>query len=128
MPSFFFCKFQLITDLILILNSYTSWNRSFISLKMWAGFSLFNSVLFLLKFIFFFQQKSIDPLTLKRHISFQNKNNRKAKHRFAPAPLIFKLQQEVWKLNDICVSCSYPKSIMEAKFWVRCFFSIGIFK
>ena len=128
MSSFFFCKFQLITDLILILNYYTSWNRSFISLKMWVGFSLFHSALFLLKFIYFFQQKSIDPLTLKRHISFQNKNNRKAKPLFAPAPLIFKLQQEVWKLNDICVSWSNPKSIMKAKFWIHYFFSIGIFK
>ena len=81
-----------------------------------------------IKVYIFFQQKSIDALTLKRHISFQNKNNRKAKHRFTPAPLIFKLQQEVWKLNDICVSCSYPKSIMEAKLWVRCIFSIGICK
>ena len=34
-------------------------------------------------------------LTLKRHYSFQNQNNRKATHRFAPARLIFKLQQEV---------------------------------
>ena len=46
---------------------------------------------FFFKVYIFFQQKSIDPLTLKRHISFQNKNNRKAKPCFAPAPLIFKL-------------------------------------
>ena len=36
----------------------------------------------------------MDSLTLKRHHSFQNKNNRKATHIFAPRPLIFKLQQE----------------------------------
>ena len=37
----------------------------------------------------------MDSLNLKRHNSFQNKNNRKALHNFAPRPLIFKLQQEV---------------------------------
>ena len=37
----------------------------------------------------------MDSLTLKRHNSFQNQNNRKATHSFAPRPLIFKLQQEV---------------------------------
>ena len=41
---------------------------------------------------------------LKRHNSFQNKNHRKATHSFAPSSLIFKLQQEVLKFNDICVS------------------------
>ena len=46
----------------------------------------------------------MDSLTLKRHNSHQNKNNRKAAHSFAPTPLIFKLQQEVLKFNDICVS------------------------
>ena len=37
----------------------------------------------------------MDSLTLKCHNSFQNKNNRKATHSFAPRPLIFMLQQEV---------------------------------
>ena len=41
---------------------------------------------------------------LKSHDSFQNKNNRKAIHSFAPRPQNFKLQQEVLKLSDICVS------------------------
>ena len=36
-------------------------------------------------------------LILKRHNSFQNQNNRKATHSFAPTRLIFKLQQEVLK-------------------------------
>ena len=35
--------------------------------------------------------------------------NRKATHNFPPRPLIFKLQQEVLKVNDIIVSCSSPK-------------------
>ena len=50
----------------------------------------------------------IDSLTLKRHNSFQNENNGKATHSFAPRPLIFKLQQ-VLKFNDVCVSWSSPK-------------------
>ena len=46
----------------------------------------------------------------KRHNSFQNENNRKATHNFAPGPLIFKLQREVLKINNICVSWSSPKT------------------
>ena len=38
-------------------------------------------------------------LTLKRHNSIQNQNNRKATYSFATRPLIFKLQQEVRKLD-----------------------------
>ena len=43
----------------------------------------------------------MDSLTLKRRNSFQNKNKRKAPNKFALKPLIFKLQQEVLKFNDI---------------------------
>ena len=43
----------------------------------------------------------MDSLTLKR---------------FAPRPLIFKLQQEVLKFNDICVSWSSPKTDLETNF------------
>ena len=48
----------------------------------------------------------MDPLTLKRYNSFQNENNKKATHIFVPRPLIFNLQQEVLKFNDIFVSWS----------------------
>ena len=37
----------------------------------------------------------MDSLTLKRHDSFKNKNNRKATYSFGPRPLIFKLKEEV---------------------------------
>ena len=37
----------------------------------------------------------MDSLALKGHSSFENKNNRKAIHSFAPRPLILKLQQKV---------------------------------
>ena len=57
----------------------------------------------------------MDSLTLK-HNYFQNENNRKATHSFAPRPLIFKLQQEVLKFNDICVSWSSQKSDLETNF------------
>ena len=40
---------------------------------------------------------------LKKVNSFENSNNRKVTHCFAPRPLIFKLQQ-VLKLNYICMS------------------------
>ena len=58
----------------------------------------------------------MDSLTLKRHNSFQNENNRKLTHSFASRPLIFKLQQEVLKFNDICVSWSSPKTDLETNF------------
>ena len=37
----------------------------------------------------------MDWLTLKHHNYFQNENNGKSTHTFAPRPLIFKLEQEV---------------------------------
>ena len=52
----------------------------------------------------------MDSLTSKGHNSFQNQNNRKATDSFASKPLIFKLQLEVLKLNDICMSWSSPKT------------------
>ena len=50
---------------------------------------------------------------IKVYISFQNKNSRKTTRIFAPRPLIFKLDQEVWKFNDICVSWSSPKTDLQ---------------
>ena len=113
--SCFFRELQLITILILIDNAYASWSTRFISLKLCVGFSFFDSVSFLLYFIFFFNN-SIDSLNLKSHNSLQNKNNKKATQSFAPRLLIFKLQQEDWKFNDICVSWSSPNLT-----WRRCF-------
>ena len=55
-------------------------------------------------------------LTLKRHNSFQNENNRKATHSFAPRSMIFKLQQEVLKFNNTCVSLSSPKTDLVTNF------------
>ena len=59
--------------------------------KTMYRFFHFDSVSFLLRFIFSFN-KIHGLLDLKRHNSFQNQNNRKATHRFAPRLLIFKLQ------------------------------------
>ena len=82
MFSFVFHKLQLIADLLLI--------GEFASLKLFVGFSIFDSDSFDLKFKWFFSTKSIDSLTLKRHNSFQNLNNKKATHSFDPRTLIFK--------------------------------------
>ena len=41
----------------------------------------------------------MDSLTLKGHNFFQNQNNSEATHGFASRPVIFMLQQEVWKFN-----------------------------
>ena len=47
----------------------------------------------------------MNTLTLYRHNSFQN--NRKATYSFAPRRLVFKLQQEGLKFNNIFVSWSF---------------------
>ena len=47
---------------------------------------------------------------------FKNKNNPKATHNFVPRPLIFMFQHDVLKLNDICVSWSFPKTDLETNF------------
>ena len=58
MPFFFFRELQLITGLPLIWDFYISWGTVFVSLRVCVGFSIFDSVPFLLKFIFFFQQNA----------------------------------------------------------------------
>ena len=55
-PSFLFRELRLITVLLLICDFYTNQNARFISLKPYVRFSIFNSVPFLLKFIFLFNK------------------------------------------------------------------------
>ena len=69
MPSFFFRELQLVTVLLLICDSYMGRSKSFVSLKLCVRFSIFDSVLFLLKFMFC-STKSIDSLSLNHHNSF----------------------------------------------------------
>ena len=67
--------------------------------------------------LYFSSTKCMDSLTLKCHSSFQNQNNRKATHSFAPRPRIFKLQQEVLKISDICMGWSSRKTELETNFF-----------
>ena len=69
---------------------------------------------FVFKFIFLF--KKMHRLFVKRYNFFQNCNNWKATHSFAPKTLIFKFQQEVLKFNDIFVSLGSPKTDPETNF------------
>ena len=55
-PSFFFHELQLLTVLLLLWDSYMSWSTRLISLKPCVGFSIFKSVLSLLKFVFLFNK------------------------------------------------------------------------
>ena len=55
----------------------------------------------------------MEPLKLKYHPSIQNLKNGNAIQTFAPRSLIFKLQDEVLKFNDIRVSLSSPKPDLE---------------
>ena len=94
---------------LLICDSYMSSNARLVSLKLCVGFSIiFDSASFYYS-LYFCLTKCMDSLTLKRHNSFQNENNRKATNSFAPKPLIFKLQQEILKFIDIFVSWSSSK-------------------
>ena len=56
MPSVFFRELKLITVLLLIWDFYMSWSTRLISLKLYVRFSIFDSVLFLLKFILLFNK------------------------------------------------------------------------
>ena len=58
----------------------------------------------------------MEPAALKRQNSFQNENKRRVTHSFAPRPLIFKLQQDVLRLGDICVSWRSRKTDLETNF------------
>ena len=53
---FFFLELQITTVLLLICDSYMSWSTRFLSLKLCVGFSLFDSVSFLLNFIYLFNK------------------------------------------------------------------------
>ena len=63
--------------------------------------------------VYIFVPKKLWTLSLKRQNSFQNKRKRKATHSFDPRPLIFKLQQEVWKFTDTCVRTQF---FLDSKF------------
>ena len=54
MPYFFFRELQIITVLLLICDSYMNWSARFVFPNLCVGFSFFDSILFLLKFMFLF--------------------------------------------------------------------------
>ena len=112
MPSFFFRNLQ--PCFILIYYSYTSWSTRFITVKVCEWFSIFNSVLFLLNFIFLFN-KSHELCDFNVIFFFQVKI-RKATYSFGPRLLIFKLQEAVGKFNDICMTRSSSKTDLETNF------------
>ena len=89
-----------------------------------SGIFSFPFCFVFIKVYIFFQQKSMDPLTLNVIFHF--------KIRIIEKPNTV-LLQHVWflscnkKFENLMIS-AWVAAIMEAKFWVRCFFSIGIFK
>ena len=67
-----------------------------------------------IKSLYFCSTICMDSLILKRHNSFQNLENGKATHRFAPRPLIFKLQHKIqWYLRELELPKNWP--------WGKCF-------
>ena len=67
---FFPSELQLITVLLLICNSYTSWSTRFISLNCMQGFLFSISSRFYWS-LYFCSTKSTDSLTWKRHNLFK---------------------------------------------------------
>ena len=67
-----------------------------------------------IKVLFFFFDKIHGLFDFK--MSFQSENSIKVTHSFVSRPLIFKLQQEVLKFNDIYVSWSSPKTNLVTNF------------
>ena len=55
-PYLFFREVQLITVLLLICDSYMTWSTRFVSLRLRVRFSIFDSIPFLLQFIFLFNK------------------------------------------------------------------------
>ena len=68
---FFFRELQLITVLLLIWDSYMSWSTRFVSLELFVGFSILDSVSFLLQFTSLFN-KMHGLFDFKCHNYFQN--------------------------------------------------------
>ena len=75
MPFHFFGEFQLATVLILIQDSYIIWSTRFILLKVYMGFSIVDSLWFLLKFIFFFKPMILNDTETDLEMNFLNSEN-----------------------------------------------------
>ena len=115
MPSFFLCELQLITALLLICNSYISRSRMFVIWKLCVGFSIFDSVLFLLNFLFLFN-KMHGVLDFKRHNSFQNKILEKP-HTVLLLELWFlSCNKKFFKFSDICMNWNSLKTDLMTNF------------
>ena len=112
---------QALTPSQLIWNSYMSWSTRFVSLKLCVRFSIFDSVLFLLKFIFLFNK-------IRELFDFQYFNNFiiPFKIKIIENPhtallpdlwcLSFKIQLNL-KFNDIYLSWSSPKTDLVTNFF-----------
>ena len=75
MPFHFFREIQLATVLILIHDSYIIWITRFILLKVCMGFSIVDSLWFLLKFIFFFKPMILNDIETDLETNFLNPEN-----------------------------------------------------
>ena len=110
--SFFYHELQLITVLLLIRYSYTSWSTWFITLKLCVGFSIFNSVSFLLKFTlsFSFKKKSLFDFKMS-YDHFQNKKVTGKPHTV--------LLPDLWFLHCNKKFQWYLRELKRPKNWLR---------
>ena len=123
---FFLRKLQLITNLLIVRNSYMVWSTSLIYLKLGEGFFIFNSVSFLFSSLYFCSTKSMVSLVLK-HNFIQNKKTQQNHTQFCcqTSTRSFKIY---WYLHELQLPQNWPGSelvkLRKSKFWVYHFLSI----
>ena len=106
MLSFSFRELQLITVLILISGFHMISSTRFVSLKVCAGFSIFDSVFLLKLIIGLFNSKTSELLSKLKY--------KKTQTHACSLASIFKFRKEVLEFNDICGSCSFPKTDLDS--------------
>ena len=89
MHSFFFRVLHIITVLLFKLQFLDELKHMVHLSETLCGIFHFRFRLVYIE-VYILSTKNMDSLTLKRHNSFQNQNNRKAMDSFTPRPLIFK--------------------------------------
>ena len=116
MPFFFFRELQLITVLLLICDSYMSWSTSFVSLNLWVGLSIFDSLSFVFIKAYIFVQKTAWTLWLQNIIDTFKIKIIEKRHTVFFADLWFLTCSKTFKLLWYLREFEFPKNWSGNKF------------
>ena len=108
-PSFFF---------FLNCHYYIKRSTRGVSLKVYVGFSISDSFLFLLKFTFLFNKK-LGLFFWNAIIPFKIKITEKAHTILLPDCWFFNLEQKILNFSNIWVSWSSPKIVLETNWNIK---------